>query len=332
MKYRRFGQYSGLHASELILGTSMFGAVNGYGADRNDSLAMLKTYADAGGNFIDTSDAYQKGGSEKVVGEFLGTGRNNFIISDKFTRSAVDNPAIALLGNNRKAMVQSVEDSLRRLKTDRIDIYMAHLDDGVTGIEEIVRGLDDLVRAGKIIYGGFSNFPAWKVSAAIGIADLGRQIKPMALQIEYNLVQRSADAEILPMAAHFGMGTMAYSPLAGGLLTGKYRNNETGRISLMKNRPQWVQDTRTEAILDALFTIGKETGYTPGNIALAWMQSKNLFPIIGPRAMHHLEEYVRSLGAFLSGEHVAMLDEISKIQLPYPQGLLRDFQKILFNI
>ncbi len=200
MRYRIFGQRTGLKVSELALGTGMFGTAFGYGAGPDEVRDILRGYAEAGGNFIDTADNYQLGQSETLIGEFGAPHRDDFIIASKYSRGAVAAPSLAVLGNNRKAMVQSVEASLKRLKTDRIDLYFVHMDDGVTPVDELARGLDDLVRAGKIVYGGLSNFPAWRVATAARTADLRGWAPIAAIQLEYSLIQRTTERELLPMA------------------------------------------------------------------------------------------------------------------------------------
>jgi aryl-alcohol dehydrogenase-like predicted oxidoreductase len=226
MKKKLFGTGTGLYASEIILGAASFGTRKGHGTAPDDALKILSAYADAGGNFIDTSDFYQYGESEELVGKFIQHQRNDFITCSKYTQSSKVNPQISNTGNNRKSMKQAVEASLKRLKTDYIDVYMPHLDDGVTPMDEIIRGMEDLITSGKVLYMGLTNFPAWKVSA------IAASTKLTAVQLEYNLLQRTADREFLPMASQFGLGTMMYSPLAGGTLTGKYRKGEAGRITL----------------------------------------------------------------------------------------------------
>lgn len=320
MKYRLFGTQTGLYVSELILGGAMFGGSNGYGASKEEANDILKSYAEAGGNFIDTSDAYKNGESEKIIGDFLRPIRNDFVLSSKYTRSASQNPSLGMQGNNRKVMIHSVEESLKRLKTDRIDIYIAHFDDGITPVEEIERGLDDLVRSGKIVYGGLSNFPSWKVAAAIKAGVSGNRSSIIALQTEYSLIQRTPERELLPMSAYFGLGVMAYSPLSGGLLTGKYRNHETGRLNLVKKDDQ-VINQRHEAILDVLIEIASATGKDPGNVAIAWITAKGLFPVIGPRTLHHLEGYLKSLSLTLTTEQIQQLDKVSEIAAGYPHEI-----------
>lgn len=332
MNYRIFGKQTGLYASELILGGAMFGTGKGYGADMQESLKILAAYADAGGNFIDTSDAYRYGESEKIIGGFIEGKRDSFIIASKFGRSADASPAPALnkLGINRKAMILSVEQSLERLKTDRIDIYLAHFDDGITPAEELVRGFEDLVSAGKIIYGGLSNFPAWKMAIAVNTAGLRGNASIIALQTEFSLVQQVPVRELLPMADYFGLGVMAYSPLASGLLTGKYRSNETGRINLMKKEAQ-LTDPRNEAIVDKLLEIASLTGCSPGNIAVAWIVAKRIFPVIGPRATSHLTDYLAAVSVKLTQDQIQALDQVSAIPLEYPHDINKAQQQVMMK-
>lgn len=319
MKYKLFGKNTGLKASEIILGAASFGTRGEYGTDPENAREILAVYADAGGNFIDTSDRYQFGESEEIVGKFIENQRSNFIICTKYTRSSEASPGISNLGNHRKAMRQAVESSLKRLKTDYIDIYMPHFDDGLTPLEEIVRGLEDLVTAGKVVYTGLANFPAWKVSAIASSTHL------IANQIEYNLLQRTADRELIPMATQFGLGTMMYSPLAGGLLTGKYRKGEMGRIS-RSSTSDYQEDEATKAIIDQLFIIAAELNVTPGQIALAWVLSKDAFPLVGARTTGHINDGLGALSIELTTEHIILLDQLSAVTLGYPHDLLATVQ------
>src|SRR6202049_5159286 len=200
MRYRIFGERTGLKVSELALGTGMFGQTWGYGAPPEDVKRIIAAYTDAGGNFIDTADNYQHGVPETLVGDVVAPNRDDFVIASKFTRGASADPALVRLGNNRKNMVQSVEASLKRLKNDRIDLYFAHMDDFVTPMEEIARGLDYLVRAGKIVYGGLSNFPAWRVATAANMADLRGWTPISAIQGVYNLLQGPPGRERVAVA------------------------------------------------------------------------------------------------------------------------------------
>ncbi|RYF63805.1 MAG: aldo/keto reductase [Cytophagaceae bacterium] len=320
MKHKLFGAQTGLPASELILGGSQLGDRRGYGTAAQDALQILSAYADAGGNFIDVSDQYQFGEAEETVGRFTEHKRHDFIICTKYTRSSLPDPSIANAGNHRKAMRQAIEGSLRRLKTDYIDLYIPHFDDGVTPLEETVRGLEDLVKAGKVLYTGLANFPAWKASA------IATSIPLAAIQVEYNLLQRSAERELTPMAEHFGLGIMGYSPLAGGLLTGKYRQGSSGRLTLSTDGG-YQEDERTKTILDQLGLMANELDATPGQMALAWALSKGIFPIIGARTLAHLETSLRAVDIGLQADQVKLLDEISAIAMGYPHELLATVQK-----
>ena len=319
MKYKLFGTKTGLYASEIILGAASFGTRKGYGASPEDARQILAAYTDAGGNFIDISDRYQFGESEELVGKFIEHQRNNFIICTKYTQSSEANPAISNFGNHRKVMRQAVESSLKRLKTDYIDIYMPHYDDGVTPLEEIIRGLEDLVQSGKVLYTGLTNFPAWKAAA------IASSTRLTAIQIEYNLLQRTADREFIPMAAQFGLGTMMYSPLAGGLLTGKYRKGETGRITLNSNS-EYQENEGTKAIIDYLFVIAAELNVTPGQVACAWVLSKGAFPIVGARTLAHINDGLKAGLIQLNFEHISQLNKLSAITLGYPHDLLATVQ------
>lgn len=321
MKYKLLGSHTGLPASEIALGAASLGSRRGYGAAAADIQKILSAYADAGGNFIDVADQYQLGEAEELVGAFIKPRRQDFIICTKYTRSSEANPLPANSGNHRKAMRSAVEASLKRLNTDYIDIYMPHYDDGYTPLEEIARGLEDLVRSGKVLYSGLANFPAWKAAA------MAKSIPLAALQIEYNLLQRTADRELLDMATHFGLGTMLYSPLAGGMLTAKYRHGNKGRLT--QSNPEGLQeDPATAAIIDLLEVIARETDATPGQVALAWALSKKCFPIIGARSIDHIKESLKALSLCLNHDQLAQLDKQSEIVLGYPHDLLKTVQRV----
>ncbi|WP_214073552.1 aldo/keto reductase [Mucilaginibacter sp. dw_454] len=320
MKIKLFGKQTGLPASQLILGAASFGSRRGYGAVVDDIPQILSAYVDSGGNFIDLADQYQLGEAEEIVGKYVAAMRNDFIICTKYTRSSETNPSPANFGNHRKTMRQSVEASLKRLKTDYIDIFMPHFDDGITPIEEVARGLEDLLQAGKILYTGLANFPAWKAAA------IAKTIPLTALQIEYSLAQRTADRELMDMASYFGLGTMLYSPLAGGLLTGKYRRGASGRLTLSASAT-YHEDEATKTILDELETIAKEITVTPGQVALAWALTRDAFPIIGARTLNQLQESLKTVDIQLSAEQVSRLDIVSNIQLGYPHEILKTVQR-----
>ena len=323
MRYRILGRHTGLRVPELILGAGMFGTKWGHGADLGESRRIFDGYVQAGGNFLDTSDSYQFGESEALLGGFIKPTRDDLILATKYTQSADPKRSLSVTGNSRKAMVRSLEQSLKRLGTDRIDLYWVHLPDAVTPIDEIVRGLDDLVRAGKILYVGLSDFPAWRVSAAAMLAELRGWTPIAAQQIEYSLVQRTPERELLPMAAAFGLATVAWSPLGGGVLTGKYRKGETGRQTGMGGRLFHAEDTpQKTAILDTLETIAEEIGSNAGRVAIAWVSAKGATPIIGPRTRAQLDDNLAAVEVSLTADQVRRLDEVSAIPLGFPHDML----------
>jgi aryl-alcohol dehydrogenase-like predicted oxidoreductase len=322
MRYKLLGQHTGLRVSEIVLGAGMFGTRWGHGAGAEESRRIFDGYLEAGGNFIDTSDTYQFGESEELLGEFIKQCRDDLFLTTKYTMGADPKDGILATGNSRKAMVRSLEQSLKRLKTDRLDLYWVHFPDAVTPIDEIVRGLDDLVSAGKILYVGLSDFPAWRVSAASVLAQLRGWAPIAAQQIEYSLVERTPERELLPMAAAHGIATVGWSPLGGGVLTGKYRKGETGRETGMGGRVFQPENTEQRtAIIDRLEAVAAETNSNPGRVALAWVSAKGVLPIIGPRTRVQLDDNLGALELSLSSDHLRQLDEVSAITLGFPHDL-----------
>src|SRR6202166_683071 len=321
MRYKIFGERTALKVSELALGTGMFGQTGDYGATPEDTKRIIDGFADAGGNFIDTADNYQHGVAETLIGDVISLNRDDFIIASKFTRGASGDPALARLGNNRKNMVQSVDASLKRLKTDRIDLYFAHMDDFVTPMEEIARGLDDLVRAGKVVYGGLSNFPAWRVATAANMADLRGWTAISAIQIEYSLLQRTPERELLPMAEGFGLGVMGWSPMAAGILTGKYQQGERGRATELQTSVTQVDNPHNDAVVAAVASVAEEIGAKPGQVAVAWVKAKGVLPVIGTRTWEQLEEQLAAATITLSDDQIRRLDAATAISLGYPHDL-----------
>ena len=325
MRYEIFGRRTGLRVSQLALGAANFGTRWGYGAERQDAKRVFDAYVEAGGNFIDTADSYQFGESEELVGEFIAADRDYFVVATKYTLGTTATDGISRTGNSRKNMIRSLEASLERLKTDRIDLYWAHFADGMTPMEEIIRAFDDLTRAGKIHYAGLSNFPAWRVSRADLLAEM-RGWGPIAgIQVEYSLAERTAERELLPMAEALGLGAALWSPLGGGLLTGKYRIGDEGRINSFLGRLVHKENTAREtAILDALLAIAKEVNRSATEVAIAWLLHKArlsttaLIPILGPRTYEQLAGSLGALEVNLSQEQIGRLDETSQIALGTP--------------
>lgn len=313
MNYKAFGK-TGLRVSELALGTGNFGTGWGYGADPDASAAIFNAYAEAGGNFIDTADIYQFGQSEELLGKLLDGRRDDFVLATKFTNGAAANANRLATGNSRRALVTSVEASLRRLKTDRIDIYWAHHPDGLTPMEEIVRGFEDLARSGKILYAGLSNFPAWRLSRAVTLAELTHALPIAAAQFEHSLVHREPEADLFQASYALGLGMATWSPLGGGMLTGKYRHGEKGRAEGFGGKVfQAENSAQRTRILDAVMEIAGELGVSAGQVAIAWAGTHGSTPIIGPRSKQQLIENLGALSVNLSSEQVCKLDAVSSV-------------------
>lgn len=321
MRYRIFGR-TGLRVSELALGTGNFGTGWGYGSTKEEAERIFGAYRAAGGNFIDTADQYQFGQSEEMIGAFIGRERDDIVVATKYSLGSEAESGLQITGNSRKAMIQSVEKSLRRLGTDRIDLLWVHFPDGVTPIEEIARALDSLVQSGKILYAGLSNFPAWRAASAVTLAEQKGWSPVVAIQLEYSLVERSAERELLPMADAFGLGVVSWSPLGGGLLTGKYRNGEHGRAQGLGAVIHSESDDRKTATLDAVLAIAEETGASPGQVAIAWALSKGVTPIIGPRTEEQLADNLKAAGTVVSPDQIDRLDAASAIDPGYPHDLV----------
>lgn len=313
MKYRSFGK-TGMQVSEVALGTGNFGTGWGYGADPDTAEAVFNAYAEAGGNFIDTADVYQFGQSEELVGSLLQGRRDDFVLATKFSSGASPNANRLVTGNSRKAMIASVEASLKRLKTDRIDLYWVHHPDGVTPIEEIIRGLDDLSRAGKILYAGLSNFAAWRLARAVTMAELTGAVPIAAAQFQHSLVHRDPEADLFPASKALGLGMVTWSPLGGGMLTGKYRQGETGRAEGFGGRVFQAENSEQRTVvLDTVLAIANELGASPSQVAIAWAGSHGATPILGPRTLSQLKDNIGALSVEMTNEQMVRLDAASGI-------------------
>src|SRR5216684_2534459 len=259
MKYPLLGN-SGLRVSEAALGTMTFGEDWGWGAPKDESRKIYEAYREAGGNFIDTANMYTNGSSENLVGEFIHDHRQSVVLATKYTNAMAGNDPNAS-GNHRKSMVQALEASLRRLKTDYVDLYWLHIWDQMTPVDEVMRAFDDLVRQGKVLYIGVSDAPAWWISQANTLAELRGWSRFAGLQIEYSLIQRTVERELVPMAKALNLGVLAWSPLANGVLTGKYHGNanaEVGRMSRQEMQEFLPEQERTQRIIAALKSVAEQ--------------------------------------------------------------------------
>ncbi len=319
---------SGLRVSPFCLGAMTFGDDWGWGSTVPDAEAILTRYIEQGGNFLDTANAYTKGHSEKIIGDYVhqrGLRRDNLVIATKFFANLFP-PDPNAGGASRKSVTAACNESLRRLQTDYIDLYWMHLWDRFTPIEETLRALDDLVAAGKVCYIGFSDTPAWKVAQAQVTASFRGWTPLVALQIEYSLIERTVEGELIPMAQELGLGVTPWSPLRGGVLTGKYtRENVKDAKPGRGERVTAYLDERTFGIIDELVRIAGEVDTTPAAVALAWVQTKPEVDstIIGARTMEQLEQDLAGLAVTLDDRQVEALDQVSTPTLSFPLPFLQ---------
>jgi aryl-alcohol dehydrogenase-like predicted oxidoreductase len=320
VNYRLLGN-SGLRVSEISLGTMTFGEDWGWGSSKDEARKIYDAYRAAGGNFIDTANLYTNGTSETFVGEFMRDHRNSVVLATKYTNAAPSDDANAS-GNHRKSMVQAVEASLRRLKTDYIDLYWMHIWDQMTPVEEVMRAFDDLVSQGKVLYIGVSDAPAWWIAQANTFAALRGWTQFIGLQIEYSLAERTVERELIPMAKAFNLGLVAWSPLAGGLLTGKYHsgNEKDARYTTDMGKSFRRDGERPDRIVAALQKVSKEVGRSPAQVALAWLQHRDIpvIPIIGARRIPQLQDNLASLELKLTAEQLSALNDASAIEMGFP--------------
>jgi aryl-alcohol dehydrogenase-like predicted oxidoreductase len=318
---------SGLRVSPLCLGAMTFGEDWGWGASVKDSEAIIDRYLERGGNFIDTANAYTKGHSEKILGDHLGRHpdkRDRVVLATKFLCNMyVGDPNGG--GSGKKAIVAQCEQSLRRLQTSYIDLYWMHAWDPMTPIEETLRALDDLVREGKVRYIGFSDTPAWKCAEAQTIARLRGWSPLVALQIEYSLLERTVEGELVPMARELGLGITPWSPLKSGVLSGKYSREKHGTHQPARGAfASSALGDKAYDVLDELGRVARELDTTVSRVAIAWVQSRLgvTSTIIGARTMQQLEDNLASADVKLTPDQIARLDAISVPKLDFPADLV----------
>ncbi|MCA9644123.1 MAG: aldo/keto reductase [Polyangiaceae bacterium] len=321
MKQLTFGN-SGLRISELCLGAITFGDPRSFGTSAEESLRMLGAFADAGGTFIDTAHLYAAGESERLVGEFISSDRHNYVVSTKYTPAREGGPRRA--GNGRKNMLRSIDESLRRLNTDYIDVYWLHARDNETPWQEILRGLDDLVRMGKVLYVAVSDTPAWDIARAHTLSELRGWSSFVGIQVEFSLVERSAERDLFPMAAALGLGVTAWAPLAAGVLSGKYAKPGSEPTRLQANGiPE-----RSLRIAKLVSEIAAQVEATPAQVALAWIQHQRVgqsrvIPILGARTLEQLQQNLGCLDVKLTPEQLARLDAETRQPLGFPHEFLQ---------
>lgn len=305
---------TGLRSSDAVLGTMTFGESRAWGTPPDEAAAILAAYAGHGGTTIDTAPNYAGGGAEEIVGRFARGRREELVIATKYTAAASAHPLAG--GNSRRSMIQSVEASLRRLETDRIDLLWLHFWDFTTPLDEILRAAEDLTRAGKILYFGLSDTPAWLASRAVAIAELTRSAPVAALQVEYNVASRDVERDFLQLAQACDLGVFCWGPSAAGALAG-------GAAPL--RRPRSAVPTHVIAAADRLKALADEVGGTPRGLALRWLiQSRraSCFPILGARTAAQVVETLEGLRDPLPGEVIASMDAIAVPQGGFPERLI----------
>jgi aryl-alcohol dehydrogenase-like predicted oxidoreductase len=321
MKYKLLGR-SGLKVSELCLGTMGFGTEAGWGADKGTSFAIMDAFANAGGNFMDTANVYKLGTSERLIGEYISNhDRDYFVLATKYSlKDNLTNPNAS--GNNRKNMMRSVEESLKRLKTDFIDVLYLHIWDDITPVDEVLRAMDDLIKQGKVNYAAISDTPAWVVAKGNTMAELMGWNQFIALQVEYSLLARTPERELIPMAKHFGMTVTPWAPLGGGALTGKYLRGEKGRIKPESNR----LNDRSAGITKVVMAIADEMNVSASHVALRWtmQQGFSSVPVVGATKVSQLEDNLKTIDIMLSEENLKKLNDASAIELGFPGDFFKE--------
>lgn len=332
MRYKLLGR-SGLRVSELALGGMTFGSDWGWGADEETSHRILNTYLEAGGNFLDTSINYTEGSSEKIIGRFLEGRRDSVVLATKYTlrENTASRTDPNYGGNSRKNMQRSVEISLKRLQTDYIDLYYLHMWDFTTPVEEVMRALDDLVRAGKVRYLGISDTPAWVISKANMLAELRGLSRFVANQFPYSLASRDPERDIIPMSRAEDLAMCIWGILGGGSLTGKYRDPQAVK------RYSSVSEKRLQ-LSERIVEMAGQVGCTPSQLAVNWVrqrpgQGAPVIPILGVRTVEQLQDNLGALAFRLSEEQIQELDALSPIELGFPHDFLRskEVQNLIFG-
>jgi len=321
MIYKLLGK-TGIKVSELCLGTMTFGTDWNFGSDKDESKKIFDAFINAGGNFFDSANIYTKGTSEKYLGEFIKSERENIVVASKY--SLTESGKINLSGNSRKNMNQSIEGSLKRLGTDYIDLYYIHAWDFLVAPEEMMRNLEYLLASGKILSIGISDAPAYIAAKCNTISELRGWNQFAAYQVEYCLTERTADREIIPLCEHDDMTFCGFGPLAAGLLTGKYLTDNDEPKRMTKGVSPRLSDVNL-ALSSKLNDLAKEFGYTPSQLAIRWamQQYKKSSPIFGARSLKHIEENLKVLDFSLNDSQMSLLDEISQIGPNNPNNFLK---------
>ena len=316
LRYHLLGR-SGLRVSEFALGTMTFGADWGWGADLAESRRIFDRFVEVGGNFVDTASNYTDGSSEEFVGDLVQGDRDRFVVATKYTLS-LDAGDPNAGGNHRKSLVRALEQSLRRLQTDYVDLLYLHMRDATTPIDEAVRALDDQVRLGKVLYVGISDSPAWVVAQANTIADLRGWSPFVALQVPYSAAGRQPERELFPMAASLGLAVVAWGVLEAGILTGKPDAER-----------RWPEDgvsERVAGVVDAVVGVARERGCTPAQVAIAWARQRpappTVIPLVAATREAQIVENLGAAGIELDAAELDAIDDAGRLELGFPRDFL----------
>jgi aryl-alcohol dehydrogenase-like predicted oxidoreductase len=329
MNYRTLGS-TGLRVADAILGAMTFGEHGGVGAPLEECRRILDAYSDAGGNAVDTAINYRNGASEEILGELLAGRRDSFVVGTKYTVSR-DRADPNAAGNARKNLRLSLETSLRRLRTDYLDLYWVHMWDSATPVEETLRALDDAVHAGKVLYVGISDAPAWLVAHAQTLAAWRGWAPFAAIQVPYNLLQRDIERELLPMAEWFGMGVTTWSPLAGGVLSGKYARSDGPEVGARRAGERLTD--RDRAVAAAVHEVADELGLTDSQVAIAWVRARSphIVPILGARRVEQLQDNLGALDVTLPAETVERLSGAADFSVGFPTDFITETAPWVFG-
>lgn len=331
MKYKLLGR-SGLRVSRVCLGTMTFGDNWGWGADLAECRRMFDCFVDAGGNFVDTSNLYTFGDAERILGEIVTQDkRHSVVLGSKYTDSPPGRDPNSA-GNHRKNMIQTVEGSLSRLKTDYLDIFYVHTWDFTCRPDEVMRALDDLVRQGKILYTGISDAPAWVISRCNELAEQKGWSPFVVNQIEYSLIERTSDREQLPMCKALDIGVVAWSPLAGGILSGKYtRASEANAVRRMDATEYKALNERNLAIAREVDAVADELGCASSQVALAWVDQRGAIPILGGRNAIQILNNISYTDITLTPQHIARLDACSEVEMGFPHDFFASARGFVYG-
>lgn len=331
MRYKIFGN-TGLRVSELCLGVMTFGA-QGWGTDEKEAGQIYARFREAGGNFFDTANEIYGGGrSEEILGALISPHRDDMVLASKYSLGLPGGTNANQGGNHRKSLKRSVESSLKRLNTDYIDLLWVHAWDHRTPVEEMMRALDDLVSQGKVLYTGISNAPAWVVAKANTLAACHGWTSFAGIQVEYNLLERSIEQDLIPMAEDFGLTVAAWSPLASGVLSGKYARREGGarRLDIEAMQRLRALDDQVLSVASAVDEIAQRLGRSSAQVALNWLRAQSgVIPLLGVRTIEQLEDNLGCLDFQLDGDVIAQLSELTAPVLLHPHNYLANNQEII---